>query len=383
MAFYAHSPNKSGRWHELDEHLKETARLAHQFAEKFGAGTLARIAGSWHDAGKYGARFQQYLKASVEAEQSGQPGPRRGSVDHSAAGALLASEQKADYLAFIIAGHHAGLSKRADLQERLYRKTSDPDVHDSVEIAIGRELVENVPDDIAALLPDFIKTGNERQTEFFLRMLFSALVDADCLDTEAHCTPEKSRLRGHDESMAMLWHLFKTNQDALMAEAPHTTINRARREIYEACSAAADTPQGIFSLSVPTGGGKTRAGMAFALQHAICHGLDRVIVAIPYTSIIDQNAKVYRSIFGDEPVPESATAGDWAPVYGELLTFDDPESRLPAIDPLEGFHPGSSCLYRRVLVPVWAGGAVLPAWLYVVGDRSIRSFRELFGGTWR
>jgi len=95
-----------------------------------------------------------------------------------------------------------------------------------------------------------------------------------------------------------------------------------------------------------------------------------------------------------EPAPESATAGDCGPVYlsavpgtaqagGELLTFGDPESRLPAIDRLEGFHPGGFYLYRRVLVPVWAGGAVLPAWLYVVGDRSIRSFRELFGGTWR
>ena len=84
-----------------------------------------------------------------------------------------------------------------------------------------------------------------------------------------------------------------------------------------------------------------------------------------------------------EPMPESATAGNWGPVYGELLTFDDPSTRLPSIDRLEGFHPGGSCLYRRVLVPVWAGEAVLPAWLYVVGDRSIRGFRELFGGTWR
>ncbi len=84
-----------------------------------------------------------------------------------------------------------------------------------------------------------------------------------------------------------------------------------------------------------------------------------------------------------EPMPESATAGDWGPVYGELLTFDDPSTRLPAIDRLEGFHPGSSCLYHRVLAPVWAGGAVLPAWLYVFGDRCTGSFRELSGGTWR
>jgi len=83
-----------------------------------------------------------------------------------------------------------------------------------------------------------------------------------------------------------------------------------------------------------------------------------------------------------EPMPESATAGDWGPVYGELLTFDDPSTRLPAIDRLEGFHPGGPCLYRRVLVPVRTKGAELPAWLYVAGDRWTGSFRELSGGVW-
>jgi len=81
-----------------------------------------------------------------------------------------------------------------------------------------------------------------------------------------------------------------------------------------------------------------------------------------------------------EPAPESATAGDWATVYGELLTFDDPETRLPAIDRLEGFHPVGSCLYRRVLAQVWAAGAVFPAWLYVVGDRCTGTFGKISGG---
>jgi len=84
-----------------------------------------------------------------------------------------------------------------------------------------------------------------------------------------------------------------------------------------------------------------------------------------------------------EPVPESATAADWAPVYGKRLSFDDPEHRLPAIDRLEGFHPGGPSLYRRLLVPVWAAGAVFPAWLYVVGDRCTGTFRKLSGGIWR
>jgi len=308
MPFYAHSPNEQGEWHELETHLRETARLSSRFAQKFGAGELGRIAALWHDIGKFSDSFQDYLKAVVVSEQTGQRAPQRGSVDHSSAGALLASERKADYPAIVIAAHHTGLSNRAALQERLYRKSSDSDVRDSIGTAVELKLVETVPDDFAALLPGFIKTGDKSQTEFFLRMLFSALVDADCLDTEAHCMPEKSQIRSYDYSVEMLWHLFKTNQDALIARADDTPLNRARREMYEACSVAADRSQGIFSLSVPTGGGKTRAGMGFALKHAICHGLDRVIVAIPYTSIIEQNAKVYRSIFGDRPVLEHHSA---------------------------------------------------------------------------
>jgi len=86
----------------------------------------------------------------------------------------------------------------------------------------------------------------------------------------------------------------------------------------------------------------------------------------------------------DSTEPYSTNSrGRWGPVYGELLTFDDPETRLPAIDRLEGFHPGGPSLYRRVLVPVWAAGAVLLAWLYTDGSRSMGNFRELPDGVWR
>lgn len=106
----------------------------------------------------------------------------------------------------------------------------------------------------------------------------------------------------------------------------------------------------------------------------------------PLTDVATQ-AHVTARMSNPEPTPdrhqENATGAPWGPVYGQLLTFDDPESRLPAIDRLEGFHPGGSCLYRRVLVPVRANGTGLPAWLYVVGDRLTGSFKELTGGIWR
>jgi len=98
-------------------------------------------------------------------------------------------------------------------------------------------------------------------------------------------------------------------------------------------------------------------------------------------------ARVVARMSNPEPTPDrlpkKGTGAPWGPVYGEILTFDDPENRLPAIDRLEGFHPGGPCLYRRVLVPVWINGTVLPAWLYVVGDRWTGSVKELTGGIWR
>jgi len=136
-------------------------------------------------------------------------------------------------------------------------------------------------------------------------MLFSCLVDADFLDTEHHMSPVKGAMRAAERPLlTALCNTFSRNQDELMRGAEPTVLNKARRGMYEAGIAAAESPQGVFSLSMPTGAGKTRAAMGFALKHALCNDLDRVIVAIPYTSIIEQNAAVYRGIFGHEPVLE-------------------------------------------------------------------------------
>lgn len=154
--------------------------------------------------------------------------------------------------------------------------------------------------------------GDPLRCEFLIRMLFSCLVDADWLDTEAHLQPETASVRGANAPIFELWQRFESEQRNLLACACGTPVNRARSEIYGACIRAAEGPQGVYRLTVPTGGGKTRSGMGFALRHALTHNLERIIVAIPYTSIVDQTAEVYKRIFGQENVLEHHCAMDIA-----------------------------------------------------------------------
>ena len=149
-------------------------------------------------------------------------------------------------------------------------------------------------------------------------MVFSALVDADFLDTEGHFEPEQAAQRGQGVGLGELWRRFEPAQLTLSGWQ-QGQLNEIRHEIYQACLRAADNPPGLFSLTVPTGGGKTRSGMAFALRHALAHSFDRVIVAIPYTSIIEQTVDVYRGIFGAESVLEHHSA---------VTPHDDPSDPL-------------------------------------------------------
>ncbi len=206
-------------------------------------------------------------------------------------GSLIA-QRHGVILPFLIAGHHGGLPSRTKLKEFFRHKTKKQPAEEAINI-IGQYFGEVEPPEPLAS-PSHL--ASELDVEFFIRMLFSALVDADFLDTERHFNRERAENRQKGPKLSDLWQDFEKDQ-AKFTKSATGHVNIVRQEVYQACFQAADLPQGIFRLTVPTGGGKTRSGMAFALKHVLCHGLDRVIVAIPYTSIIEQTTDVYRGIF--------------------------------------------------------------------------------------
>ncbi len=313
--FYAHSLEGApeSEWQTLPEHLEGVAALAERFAAAFGAADWGRLAGLWHDLGKYRLAFQAYIRGE---------GP---GAEHAVVGALLAQRQGTPAqrlaLAFVVAGHHGGLTnlEKGDggakpLMPRL--KDSAPLLAEALPHVPGELAGLTLPALPARLMPrgKLSRAGKEqlrRSTELWIRFLFSALIDADRLDTERfYHGGRRQRLTAGFEGIPALRDRLDRHVDKLAARAARTEVNALRSEVLTACRAEAELPLGLFSLSVPTGGGKTLAAMAFALRHAVSHGLRRVIVAIPFTSIIEQNAKVYREALGAGNVIEHHSSLD-------------------------------------------------------------------------
>src|SRR5690606_37497178 len=143
-----------------------------------------------------------------------------------------------------------------------------------------------------------------RQGHMSIRMLLYCLVDADCLDTERFMNLESSEMRNKYNCLRVLKFLFDKHMDKMSKNAPSTAVNSFRNQILRDCIKSGELSPGFFSITVPTGGGKTLSSMAWALVHALKHNKSRIVFAIPYTSIITQTAQIYRSIFGDENVVE-------------------------------------------------------------------------------
>ena len=285
----------------VKEHAVGTAGLSESFASVFGAAAWGKQNGWWHDMGKYTKdSFQPYIRSAsgMTAEQKVVNKP-----DHSSAGAMLAKEKLPGYyqpLAYCIAGHHSGLldwtsSGEANLSKRL----SKTDCYQEMLNDAPEEMREAVVLLNAPMISDFQKEMHQ-----WIRMLFSCLVDADYLDTERFMQPEQAVRRGQYDSMELLKDRFDTYMESLTAGAPASFINEKRAAILSRCREMAEKLPGFFSLTVPTGGGKTLASMAWALIHAVRYKKDRIIIVIPYTSIIVQTAAVLRNIFGAENVVE-------------------------------------------------------------------------------
>jgi len=248
-----------------------------------------------HDAGKADPRFQEYLKAAHKGLNS----PR---CPHAFAGAV-ASLDKLRTRALLVAGHHVGIPDNADLTN-IVQPNADPRTVEAARQFLTEIGFDPSPED---LTPRQSAT-EPLDVEFWLRMLFSCLVDADWLDTESHFRMGMPSDRG--EYPAIDWYLEKLNTRLATFSGQESHINKQREEILKSCREAAKSPPGVFTLTVPTGGGKTLSGLAFALKHAKLHSRRRVVVAIPYTSIIDQTAQVYGEIFGRKNILEHHSAID-------------------------------------------------------------------------
>ncbi|GKT08811.1 CRISPR-associated helicase Cas3' [Desulforhabdus sp. TSK] len=289
--------SQDGRTHTLREHLYRTAERAADFAAVFGFRQWGYLNGLWHDVGKYALAFQKKLKAAA-SEDGHLEGKAR--VDHSTAGAIFAVEHfkmAGRLFAYISAGHHAGLpdwtadrTGQAALSHRLLNKD-----------LLNAALEGGIPDEILEQsFPEEKPTGFD--PAFWIRILFSCVVDADFLDTEEFFEPEKTSLRSGYPALSQLMDSFGRYMIHKQATAPDTPVNRIRAQVFARCIEKAKDSPGIFSLTVPTGGGKTLSSMAFALNHAAMHGQRRIIYVIPYTSIIEQTANQFREIFGEAVV---------------------------------------------------------------------------------
>lgn len=276
-----------GRTQTVDEHLENTAVLAASFAEAFNAREYGYLAGIAHDIGKYSLGFQRRLYG----------GPK---VDHSSAGAVECAAIGAYLTGCCIAGHHGGLpdygNVTADVPgESTYVGRVKKVISErSKAYSAWKGTLPSVPPE-----PAFEQNGFARS--LWCRMLYSSLVDADFLDTEAFMSGNKVECGKYDDLSRLLERL---NEYVGRWKNPTTELNKLRWDILQSCFNVGNSEKGLFSLTVPTGGGKTVASLAFALTHAIRNGMKRIIYVIPYTSIIEQNAEVFRRIVGSDNIVE-------------------------------------------------------------------------------
>lgn len=304
MIYLAHISDDGNREQSIKSHLEETALLAKGFADEFGYGDWGYFCGMLHDIGKYSAKFQRRIKGSGET------------ADHATAGAQLClqlgKEKGGFYLApaYCIAGHHAGLPDTGTSVDTGDRGTFAGRMKKKIEDYKAYEEEISVP----SLSPPVFAMAEKKDPtfpmSFLIRMLYSCLVDADYLNTEIFMKDGATdRMMG--ESIPELLEKLNHHIKKWLDNEEKDTINGRRTEILCSCIKQGKKEKGLFRLTVPTGGGKTVASLAFALNHAAEHGMKRVIYVIPYTSIIEQNAKVFSDILGEKNVLEHHSGIDY------------------------------------------------------------------------
>jgi CRISPR-associated endonuclease/helicase Cas3 len=388
MKFYVHSSRESNteHWQELSQHLDSVAAISSRLAGKIGLSCAGELIGLAHDLGKYSEAFQKYLqKAAGDAAMEMEPDfSLKGSVDHSTAGAQIigagltsgGGRIASQMLALCVASHHSGLidciapdgvdvltrrlNKHGDLSHsdeawsqaeqtirgRLETLLRTSDVASEIDAAMGR-ISEKDSDEV--IRP--FKQG------LLLRMLFSCLIDGDRIDTADFDKPRAASFRQHGEYVP--WQeLIERLEHKLASFSNERWVDQLRCKISDHCLAASDRPKGVFTLTVPTGGGKTLASLRFALHHSLRWGMDRVIYVSPYISIADQNAEVVRKVLEPREYEfasivlehHSSLTADKESWRGSVLAenWDAPVVFTTAVQILEALFGGSTRSARRL-----------------------------------
>lgn len=295
--FAAHKDN--GGWLQaLQDHLEATAALAKEFADAFGSGDYAFQAGMAHDIGKYSAAFQKRILHN---------GPK---VDHSTAGAKELAALQMFPAAMCVAGHHAGLPDLGGTGDSSDSPTFCGRLKKRVED------YHSYSDEIKLTSISSPQFSSNFDMAFYIRMLYSALVDADWIDTERFMSGGRAG-RGGFENISSLYKKLCAYLEEQGWWSPKNELNEKRCEILRRCFQMGKEKKGLYSLTVPTGGGKTISSLAFALEHAQAHGMKRVIYVVPYTSIIEQTAEKFRDALGKENVLEHHANVDFKEADGD------------------------------------------------------------------
>lgn len=280
------------------EHSAGVANLAKSFADSFGMPDWGYILGLLHDKGKEKRQFQEYIR-DVNGIDGHSDYSKFGKA-HSFVGGILAKNiyGKAfeNFLSNQIISHHSGLHDYYDLERILKQDLPDEIRKYEDPLKLGK-----IPFSFARLQGTKCMTPDVHHLS---RMLFSCLVDADYLDTEAFMDINTARLRKNSISLCELLPLLEKYIEILLKKCPDSEVNKIRKQVYNRCVDTSETEKGFYSLTVPTGGGKTLSSLIWAIRHALHNGMHRVIIAIPYTSIIAQTAYILKHIFGENAVLE-------------------------------------------------------------------------------
>lgn len=289
---WAHSANLEHARQSLRDHLVNTAVLTREFASSFGAGDAGWVVGLLHDVGKVDPAWQARL-LRLEA------GLKAPSVNHKNLGAQWCLAQGFHHGCLVVAGHHRGIPDWGQQPQG----EANPAL-----ISLARDAVPelaNLPP-WESLVPHRWRSDNTLG-EFAVRMLHSCLVDADYLDTAAHFAGTAVAV-SDPGNMGELFERLVRARETYLAGRQLSSVDEQREELFRACLGRAEDQPGVFRISAPTGSGKTISAAAFALRHAACHGKRRVVVAVPFTTVTEQNAHVYRTLLGNQVVLEHHTA---------------------------------------------------------------------------